>query len=302
MADARPHHDTTPATSRHLSPGDQTRTPTDDDLTAAVRDWIADDVDSADAAELAQLLADNDREQLAQRFAAPLSFGTAGLRGPLRAGPNGMNLTVVRRTAAGIAAWLTQQGNTGGVVVIGYDGRHRSHEFALDSANVFAAAGLHATLVPRALPTPVLAYSVRHLHAVLGVMVTASHNPPHDNGYKVYGADGAQIIPPSDNQIEHAIAAVGHTTGIPTSHTGVRTLDDHIVDSYVNAVAALVDDGPRDIRAVHTALHGVGTRTLQQVCAAAGFTPPISVDAQADPDPDFPTVAFPNPEEPGALD
>jgi phosphomannomutase len=270
------------------------------ELRALVEAWIADDVDDAAGAELRALIDADDTDALADRFSGPLKFGTAGLRGPMRAGPNGMNRTVVRRTAAGIAAWLGAR-DPGSTVVIGYDGRHSSYEFAHDSAAIFAAAGFDARVLPRRLPTPVLAFAVRYLGAAVGVMVTASHNPPQDNGYKVYAADGAQIVPPTDVEIEAAIEAIGAARSIPLSPR-YAVLDESIVEAYVTAIAGLIGDGARDVRIVHTALHGVGTEVLTQVFAAAGFAPLIEVPQQASPDPDFPTVSFPNPEEPGALD
>ena len=272
---------------------------------ADVQAWIADDVDPAAAAELQALLDAGDpasHAELDDRFAAPLTFGTAGLRGPLRAGPNGMNRTVVRRAAAGLAAWLIDHGHAGRPVVVGFDGRHGSSDFARDSAEIFAAAGFDARLMPRVLPTPVLAFSVRHLGAAAGVMVTASHNPPQDNGYKVYAADGAQIVPPTDSEIEAAIEAVASTRAVPLDPSGVAVLDDAVVDAYVAAVSGLIGDGPRELRIVHTAMHGVGTEVFGKVFAAAGFSDVTPVPQQEWPDPDFPTVSFPNPEEPGALD
>ena len=270
-----------------------------------VEQWLAAEVDDRDSAELRALLAAGDdaaRAALAERFAAPLQFGTAGLRGPVRAGPNGMNRAVVRRTAAGLADWLRAGGNAGGPVVIGYDARHRSADFARDSAAVFAAAGFDARLLPGPLPTPVLAFAVQRLGAVAGVMVTASHNPPQDNGYKVYLADGAQLAPPADAEIEARIHAAPPAAAVPVADT-YAVLGDEVRDAYVEAVAALADHGgPRGLTIVHTALHGVGDGTLRAVFAAAGFPAPIGVPAQARPDADFPTVAFPNPEEPGALD
>jgi phosphomannomutase len=269
---------------------------------ADVEAWIADDVDPAAAAELQALLDTGDDAELADRFAAPLEFGTAGLRGPLRAGPNGMNRTVVCRAAAGLAAWLVDQGLRGAPVVVGFDARYGSHNFARDSAAIFAAAGFDARLMPRVLPTPVLAFAVQHLNAAAGVMVTASHNPPQDNGYKVYTADGAQIVPPTDREIEAAIEAVPSAKAIPLNGDGVTVLGEDIVIAYVDAIAGLVEGGPRELRIVHTAMHGVGTRTVRAVLDRAGFADVTPVPQQAQPDPDFPTVAFPNPEEPGALD
>jgi phosphomannomutase len=275
------------------------------DLRSQVEAWIADDPNEHDAAELQRLLDDADLEaasELAERFVGPLTFGTAGLRGPLRAGPNGMNTSVVRRAAAGVASYLTSTGHAGGIVVIGYDGRHRSKSFAQDSAAIFAAAGFDARLLPRLLPTPVLAFAVQHFGAAAGVMVTASHNPPQDNGYKVYASDGAQIVPPMDADIEARIRAVNSVKSIGLSHN-CTVLDESIVDAYVAAIAGLVRaDSPRRINLVHTALHGVGTSVVRAVFSAARFPAPSEVAEQAEPDPNFPTVTFPNPEEPGAMD
>jgi len=274
-------------------------------LRERVRNWIADEVNPHDARQLQNLLDDGDAEaasDLAERFVGPLTFGTAGLRGPLRAGPNGMNTAVVRTAAAGLAGYLNDTGHQGGIVVIGYDGRHGSQSFAQDSAAIFAAAGFDARLLPRLLPTPVLAFAVQHLGAVAGVMVTASHNPPQDNGYKVYAGDGAQIVPPMDADIEHRIRTVASVAAIQLS-PDFTVLDEAIVQSYVSAVASLAQpDSPRDISIVHTAMHGVGASIVRAVFAAAGFPAPIEVAEQADPDPNFSTVSFPNPEEPGAMD
>ncbi len=267
-----------------------------------VRAWIADEVDPGAAAQLQALLDASDDVDLADRFAAPLTFGTAGLRGPLRAGPNGMNRAVVRRAAAGLAAWLDEHGQRGTKVVVGFDARYGSHEFARDSAAIFAAAGFEALLLSRVLPTPVLAFAVQHLGAAAGVMVTASHNPPQDNGYKVYVADGAQIAPPTNTEIEAAIRAVGATREIALDGSRTQVLDEQIVTPYIRAVAGLVAPGPRELRIVHTAMHGVGSSVVRAVFDAAGFTDVVPVPQQEQPDPDFPTVAFPNPEEPGALD
>jgi phosphomannomutase len=289
-----------------------------ENLRATVEAWIADDVDPDAARELRELAdradleagdeASSDerikiaRAELADRFSGTLAFGTAGLRGPLRAGQNGMNRTVVRRAAAGVAAWLADNGLRGQRVVVGFDARYGSTVFAADSAAVFAAAGFRALLLPRVLPTPVLAYAVQHLDAAAGVMVTASHNPPQDNGYKVYAADGAQIYPPMDREIEAAIEAVGSSRAIPLDEQAVEVVDESLVDDYVHAVTALVPDGSRDLRIVHSALHGVGSAVIRQVLSTAGFGDVRSVREQEQPDPDFPTVSFPNPEEPGALD
>ena len=274
------------------------------DLRATVTAWIAADPDPAARAEL-QALVDAGtaaaQAELADRFAAPLTFGTAGLRGPLRAGPNGMNRAVVRRAAAGLAAYLAESG-TDGPVVIGYDARHGSADFARDSAAVLRAAGRTALLLPRALPTPVLAFAVRHLGAAAGVMVTASHNPPSDNGYKVYLDDGGQIAPPTDREIEAAIAAVGPASELALEES-YKVLGDDLVETYVSSVAGLLDPSARtDVTIAYTPLHGVGAGVLTDVFTRAGFPSPHVVAEQAEPDPDFPTVAFPNPEEPGAVD
>ena len=270
------------------------------DLRETAERWLAEDPDPATRTELRALLDAGDEPAVAARFTGRLTFGTAGLRGPLRAGPNGMNRAVVRRTAAGLGAWLRRTG-AAGRVAIGYDARHGSADFAADSAAVLAGAGLDARLLPGPLPTPVLAHAVRLLGATAGVMVTASHNPPQDNGYKVYAADGAQIVPPADAEIEAAIEAVGPLSTVPMSY-GYALLGDEVLESYLDAVAAVPRTPHRALRTVHTALHGVGGEVVRQAFARAGFPVPVPVTEQAAPDPDFPTVPFPNPEEPGALD
>ena len=273
----------------------------DEALRNRVIGWIDDDPDPAARAELAQLLDAGADGELADRFAGELEFGTAGLRGPLRAGPNGMNRAVVRRAAAGLVAYLAA---SEGPVVIGYDARHGSLDFARDTACVVAGAGRRALLLPRPLPTPVLAFAIRHLGAVAGVMVTASHNPPQDNGYKVYLGDGAQIVPPADAEIAAHIRGVVSIGGIPLAKLDdphVTVLDDGPVAAYLDAVTALAT-GPRDLRTVYTPLHGVGREVALAAVDRAGFPPPTVVAEQGDPDPDFPTLPFPNPEEPGALD
>jgi phosphomannomutase len=270
------------------------------DLRAAAEQWLAEDPDAATRAELRALLDADDGPAVADRFAGRLAFGTAGLRGPLRAGPNGMNRAVVRRTAAGLAAYLRASG-TQGPVVIGRDARHGSVEFARDSAAVLAGAGFDARLLPGPLPTPVLAYAVRLLGAAAGIVVTASHNPAADNGYKVYDSSGAQIVPPTDAAIEAAIGAIGPLSTVALSDR-YSVLGDEVLESYLDAVAAVPRTPHRTLRTVHTALHGVGAAVLRAAFTRAGFPAPAEVAEQAVPDPDFPTVAFPNPEEPGALD
>ncbi len=282
-------------------------TTTADDLVAVAREWMAHDPDPQTRAELAGLVAaagadDAAGADLADRFAGRLRFGTAGLRGALGAGPNRMNRVVVAQAAAGLAAYLREHSADSGGVVIGYDARHKSDVFARDTAEVVRGAGLVAYLLPGPLPTPVLAFAVRHLGCAAGVMVTASHNPPQDNGYKVYLGDGSQIVPPADAQIAAAISRVGPVDEL-RRRTDYALLGEEVTDAYVSAVADLAAPyGPRQLDAVYTPLHGVGGAVVRQVLALAGFPPAHEVARQAAPDPRFPTVAFPNPEEPGALD
>ncbi|MBW1596822.1 phospho-sugar mutase [Streptomyces sp. JJ38] len=273
------------------------------ELIAEARTWLAEDPDPDTRAELAALLETGDEAELAARFAGTLQFGTAGLRGPLGAGPTRMNRAVVIRAAAGLAAYLKKQGQGEGLVVVGYDARHKSEAFARDTAAVMVGAGLRAALLPRPLPTPVLAFAIRHLGAVAGVTVTASHNPPQDNGYKVYLGDGSQIVPPADSGIAAEIAAVGALADVPRAESGWEVLGEEIVDAYLDRALTVLDPhGARDVRIVHTALHGVGGETVAAAFERAGFPALVPVVEQADPDPEFPTVAFPNPEEPGAMD
>ncbi|QFQ99980.1 phospho-sugar mutase [Streptomyces phaeolivaceus] len=275
----------------------------DDDLIARAKAWLAEDPDPDTRAELGALIDAADTAELTARFSGTLQFGTAGLRGELGAGPQRMNRSVVIRAAAGLAAYLNRNGDTGGLVVIGYDARHKSADFARDTAAVMTGAGLRAAVLPRPLPTPVLAFAIRHLGAVAGVEVTASHNPPRDNGYKVYLGDGSQIVPPADAGIAAEIAAVRSLDDVPRPEAGWDTLDDGVLDAYLARTDAVLAPGsPRTARTVYTALHGVGRDTLLAAFARAGFPEPVLVAEQADPDPEFPTVAFPNPEEPGAMD
>lgn len=283
-------------------------------LTSALRDtamrWIADDPSPTDRAELQTVLAHamagvpTALTDLQDRMRAPLTFGTAGLRGPLRAGPAGMNLAVLRRAAAGIAAFLTTQGLRGQTVIVGYDGRHRSAEFAADAAGVIAAAGYSVLLAPCALPTPVTAFAVRHLGAAAGVQVTASHNPPQDNGLKVYLTQGAQLVSPQDTMIESAIAATRAARSIDADGRSAPWPDD-VLQSYLDRVGSLARSAPGQaggIRVAITPMHGVGGETAVKALHLAGFTDVHVVTEQAAPDGDFPTVPFPNPEEHGATD
>ncbi|MEV6575512.1 phospho-sugar mutase [Streptomyces sp. NPDC051577] len=274
-----------------------------DDLITRARAWLAEDPDPETAAELSALIEAGDTAELADRFAGMLQFGTAGLRGELGAGPMRMNRNVVIRAAAGLAAYLKARGHDGGLVVIGYDARHKSADFARDTAAVMVGAGLRAAVLPRPLPTPVLAFAIRHLGAVAGVEVTASHNPPRDNGYKVYLGDGSQIVSPADSGIAAEIAAVAALADVPRPESGWQDLDDEVLEAYLARTDEVLTAGsPRGVRTVYTAMHGVGKDVVMAAFARHGFPTPVLVAEQAEPDPDFPTVAFPNPEEPGAMD
>nr|WP_206440815.1 phospho-sugar mutase [Streptomyces scabichelini] len=267
---------------------------------------MAEDPDPETRDELTTLIDAGDKAELTARFTGTLQFGTAGLRGELGAGPMRMNRAVVIRAAAGLAAYLKGKGQENGLVVIGYDARHKSEDFARDTAAVMTGAGLRAAVLPRPLPTPVLAFAIRHLGAVAGVEVTASHNPPRDNGYKVYLGEGSQIVPPADAEIAAEIEAIAGLSDVPRPAGGWETLadgDDSVLSAYLARTDAVLAAGsPRTARTVYTAMHGVGKNTLLAAFARAGFPEPVLVAEQADPDPDFPTVAFPNPEEPGAMD
>jgi phosphomannomutase len=250
------------------------------------------------------MLASSDHAALIDCFGSRLEFGTAGLRGPLGVGPNRMNRALVRRAAAGLARYLEAHGLASSGVIVGYDARHRSDEFAADAAAVVVGEGVPASLMPRALPTPLLAYAVGQLGAAAGLMITASHNPPGDNGLKVYLGDGAQIAAPVDRDVSAEIDAVTSLVGVRLAPAcDVKVLDDAIVDRYVaDAERQSLAPSSRDVDIVYTPLHGVGGPVALRVLAGAGFRRVAEVAQQAQPDPDFPTVAFPNPEEPGALD
>lgn len=289
----------------------------DAELRARVAAWIADDPDPVTRAALENLLEQADAgdaaaaEEVRDAFSGDLEFGTAGLRGRMAPGPHRMNLAVVSRAARGLADHLTGDlGLEQPLVVIGFDARHRSEDFARASAAIMTAAGCRVHLLERYGPTPLIAFAVRHLGADAGIVVTASHNPPADNGYKVYlggrasapDGQGVQIVPPSDAQIAARIAAVGPVREIPRAE-GWAVLGDQLREDYLAAICALPDpEGPRQVRIVHTAMHGVGTETALAALHRTGFAEVHPVAKQADPDPDFPTVAFPNPEEPGAID
>jgi phosphomannomutase len=314
------------------------------ELRARVEAWISDDPDGGDRAELTALLASCGQAgeparlaqaDLAERFAGRLRFGTAGLRGAVGAGPNRMNRAVVRAATAALAGWLLADNPDAARmgVVIGCDARHRSDVFADEAAAVLTGAGFAVHLLPRPNPTPLLAFAVRHLAAAAGIMITASHNPAADNGYKLYLADGAQIVPPADEQIEAAIGGLGPLAKIPAGPlTGPLVVrhGDEVAQAYLGAIVAAcpgavaatgvavppgpdIADAPAatgsrpagsppGLRVVYTPLHGVAAGLALRAIGRAGFPAPAVVAAQARPDPGFPTVAFPNPEEPGALD
>jgi phosphomannomutase len=317
-------------------------------LRAAVEAWTSDDPDAGDREELRALLdrafgragsdleaagaagaaaeAAGAAEELRDRFAGRLRFGTAGLRGAVAAGPNRMNRAVVRAATAAVADWLLESGPGAGGrgaggrgaggrgaggrgvgVVVGCDARHRSADFADEVARVLAGAGIVVHLLPQPCPTPLLAFAVRRLGAAAGVMITASHNPAADNGYKLYLSDGAQVIPPADAEVEKRIAGLGPLARIPVAGAGSPLIirhGDEVAQEYLDAVVSVAGGavhGP-ELNVVYTPLHGVAGDLMLRAIRQAGFTPPHVVAAQAEPDPDFPTVAFPNPEEPGALD
>lgn len=290
------------------------------ELVAQVAAWQENDVDESARAELDDLVyqathggadAAQAAEELADRFAGTLQFGTAGLRGAMAAGPNRMNKAVVDTAAAGLAAFLKHAlPGEKPRVVIGYDGRYNSKEFAQDTVAIMTAQGIDAFLMPKLLPTPLVAYAVRNLPADAGVMVTASHNPAADNGYKVYlggrvvkdSGQGAQIVAPYDKEIADQIAKVGPANKIPKAESGWTVLGDDIVQGYLKSVLGNSDHTPRNLRIVTTSMHGVGGDTLAAMLAAAGFHDVHPVLEQRHPDPDFPTVSFPNPEEKGAID
>ena len=275
-------------------------------LRAEVEKWIAEDPDPTTRSQLQEMLDSGDETSLRSCFAGFLEFGTAGLRGPLGPGPSRMNRAVVTKTAAGLAIYMKRNGLKS--VVIGRDARYGSEDFTRDTAEIMQGAGFEVFVLPRPLPTPVLAYAVRNLKCDVGIMVTASHNPPQDNGYKVYLGgtvggvryEGSQIISPADSEISADIAAVPALNTLVRSQ-GWTILDESHIDAYVSATSRLATK-PGTLRIVYTAMHGVGTETLEKVFKAAGFPAPILVSEQAQPDPDFPTVKFPNPEEPGAID
>ena len=279
-------------------------------LARAIASWTEQDPDPQTRRQVEDLLAAADAgdaaaiAELVDAFSGRLQFGTAGLRGALGAGPNRMNRVVVGQAAAGLATYLLDHGFTGGRVIIGFDARRNSDVFARDTAEIISGAGFQAMITPGPFPTPVVAFGIRHFDCVAGVVVTASHNPPQDNGYKVFLGDGSQIVPPADLKISSRIDEVAKDSlyDVPRSHS-YSVLGDELVAAYVNRLTALVPpDAPRELQWVYTPLHGVGGSLVERAVEACRFPPAYVVTEQANPDPSFPTVPFPNPEEPGAID
>ena len=278
-----------------------------------VQTWISRDPDPKTRQELQDLITEDNQTELARRFAGRMAFGTAGLRGVLGAGPMRMNRLVVRETTAGLGHYLlkTVPGALERGVVIGYDGRHGSLEFAHDAASVLSALGFQVQLATQTLSTPTIAYAVRYFGAAAGIMVTASHNPPEYNGYKVYWGNGAQIVPPHDKGIAEEIDKVA-TQDIPmvdlleARRTRlVRMFGPELLANYLSEVIkanGYPAPGISKLTIVYTAMHGVGAEAAERALKMAGFTNVHSVESQREPDGDFPTVRFPNPEEPGAMD
>jgi phosphomannomutase len=264
-------------------------------ISTAAQEWISHDPDPQTAAELTALT----EEELDERFSQPLTFGTAGLRGPLRGGPNGMNLAVVLRTTWAVAKVLKDHGLARQQVVVGRDTRHGSEDFALAAAEALAAQGFMVTLMFAAVPTPVVAFAVRHHGATAGIQITASHNPPSDNGYKVYFEGGFPIVPPIDEEIECAVSEAPYADEIPRRPVKPSGVD--VVQHYVQR-AAQVRHTHGSVRVALTPMHGVGGEFAMDALVAAGLSDVHVVESQFAPDPDFPTVALPNPEEPGAVD
>lgn len=281
----------------------------DSQLLAQATAWAAQDPDPETKAELLQLIDAADSAALADRMNSRLDFGTAGLRGELGAGPNRMNRVLVAQAAAGIRDYVLENFSEDPSVVIGFDGRINSAVFARDSAQIFAAAGIRTILFDGVVPTPVLAFSGKHLATSAAIMVTASHNPPRDNGYKVYlgGANGgSQIISPTDKEIAAKIRKVAESQtfdSIPKSDD-FQIVGDELRQAYVGETASLTGEilEGESLKIVYTAMHGVGWHVVEKLFEAVGLARPITVDAQLLPDGRFPTVAFPNPEEPGAMD
>jgi len=282
----------------------------ENELLATARAWLDAEPDDDIRTELNQLITSaeaGDDVELADRFAGRLQFGTAGLRAAVAAGPMRMNRLVVRQAAAGLGQWLLDsvpEASDRGVV-IARDARRKSDVFAVDTARVLAAMGIRAMLHPGLTPTPVLAWSITGLNAAAGVVVTASHNPPADNGYKVFLDTGSQIVNPIDNEIAARIDRFNPLTVelAPEDHPLIRWLDTSWDDAYLADIPAvrLCPEVP-GVPIAYTAMHGVGGDMIAAAFTAAGFDAPLVVAEQQEPDGTFPTVSFPNPEEPGAMD
>ena len=280
------------------------------DLARVIASWTEQDPDQRTRKQVDDLLTAADsgdalaRAELVDAFSSRLQFGTAGLRGALGPGPNRMNRVVVGQSAAGLASYLLDHGLADGKVIIGFDARYNSDVFARDTAEIMSGAGFQTMITSGPLPTPVVAFGIRHIGCVAGVVVTASHNPPQDNGYKVYLRDGSQIVPPADVEISSRIQEVAkHSLGDVPRSQSYAVLGEELLISYLDRVASLVPRlAPREVRWVYTPLHGVGGSLVERVVETCAFPAAHVVAEQANPDPRFPTVAFPNPEEPGAID
>lgn len=282
---------------------------TNRELEAVVQTWIAGDIDDADRAELEALVREGSWTALADRFAGDLAFGTAGLRGRIEAGPNRMNRAVVIRATAAVADWLREEENAaGGLVVIGRDGRRKSDVFLHDAAAVLVAQGYRVALLDRPVPTPLVAFAARRLGAVAAIAITASHNPPDDNGYKLYDRTGGQIVSPADERIAKRIVELGAARDVKRASLEgsalVSSLGADMDRAFLDAVkgAARASSSHVPFTVVYTPLHGVGAPFMVPALREAGFESVHVVPEQAEPDGNFPTVKFPNPEEKGALD
>ena len=276
-----------------------------DSLVQHARNWIDQDPDAETVAELEKLISESNEAGLADRFGQRIGFGTAGLRGLLGAGPNRMNRVLVAQAAAGISKYLKENFDDPSVV-IGYDARKNSDVFAKDSAQIFAGFGVRAYLFPELAATPLVAYAVRNLGASAGVMVTASHNPPGDNGYKVYDFSGSQIISPMDSEIAKHIdefATSGSVRSLSRSESFLE-VPSSVRSGYLQSVSGLLNkhSARKDIKIVYSAMHGVGANFIEEIFKLSGLAEPEQVLSQQAPDGKFPTVVFPNPEEPGAMD
>lgn len=271
-------------------------------LRERVAAWIDTDPNPATQSELRELLADDATEELSDRFSAPLTFGTAGLRGPVRAGPNGMNVATVTRTTYAVGRWLAAHDHDGGIVVVGRDARTGSADFFAATTEVLAAQGFDVVALPDSSPTPLVSYATRALGAVAGIQITASHNPAADNGYKLYGSGGRQIVGPDDAQIEQLISAAPDANAIARQSVSPDDRARRARSDYLARVASLATPSSVPLRIALTPMHGVGGAIAVEALAAAGFDDVHIVNEQFAPDPQFPTVTFPNPEEPGATD